>query len=119
MLSAMASTTREGNILLWHVPTQENFAAFAGGFDEIDENTEYMEQEDEFDIEDEDSAARRKEMEEEMEVDVDGITETEMEQRRRALEEDSYHAEMQDMETEWALVGADDDEGDWSLAARE
>jgi COMPASS component SWD1 len=46
----IASTTNVGNILLWHCPTPERWGAFAGGFEEIDENVEYEEREDEFDI---------------------------------------------------------------------
>lgn len=39
-----------GNILIWHCPTEERWGAFAGGFEEVDENVEYEEREDEFDI---------------------------------------------------------------------
>jgi COMPASS component SWD1 len=46
----MASTTKKGNIMLWHTPTPEKWGAFAGGFEELDENLEYEEKEDEFDI---------------------------------------------------------------------
>ena len=55
----------------------ENFAAYAGGFEEIHENVTYEEREDEFDIEDEDSIARRKDMEEEIDVDIERIDEVE------------------------------------------
>lgn len=48
--AAMASTTFSGNILLWHCPVQERWGAFAGGFEEVDENVVYEEREDEFDI---------------------------------------------------------------------
>ena len=47
---AIASTTKQGNILIWHCPTPERWGAFAGGFEEVDENVEYEEREDEFDI---------------------------------------------------------------------
>ena len=47
---AIASTTNSGNILLWHCPTPERWGAFAGGFEEFDENAEYEEREDEFDL---------------------------------------------------------------------
>lgn len=47
---AIVSTTNSGNILLWHCPTPERWGAFAGGFEEVDENVEYEEREDEFDI---------------------------------------------------------------------
>jgi COMPASS component SWD1 len=46
----MASTTNQGNILIWHCPTLEKWSAFAGDFEELDENVEYVEKEDEFDI---------------------------------------------------------------------
>lgn len=46
----IASTTNRGNILIWHCPTPERWGAFAGGFEEVDENVEYEEREDEFDI---------------------------------------------------------------------
>ena len=46
----IASTTNQGNILVWHCPTPERWGAFAGGFEEVDENVEYEEREDEFDI---------------------------------------------------------------------
>jgi hypothetical protein len=44
------STTNHGNILIWHCPSPERWGAFAGGFEEVDENVEYEEREDEFDI---------------------------------------------------------------------
>ncbi len=47
---SIASTTNQGNILIWHCPTPERWGAFAGGFEEVDENVEYEEREDEFDI---------------------------------------------------------------------
>ncbi len=62
-------------MLVWQNQPQENFAAYAGGFDEIPENVVYEEREDEFDIEDEDSIARRKDMEEEIEVDIEHVDE--------------------------------------------
>ena len=42
--------TNQGNIFIWHCPTTERWGAFAGGFEEVDENVEYEEREDEFDI---------------------------------------------------------------------
>jgi COMPASS component SWD1 len=48
--SCIASTTNIGNVLLWHFPSPERWGAFAGGFEELDENVEYEEREDEFDI---------------------------------------------------------------------
>jgi COMPASS component SWD1 len=46
----IASTTNQGNILVWHCPAPERWGAFAGGFEEVDENVVYDEKEDEFDI---------------------------------------------------------------------
>jgi len=48
--SLIASTTMHGNILIWHCPKAERWGAFAGGFEEVDENINYEEKEDEFDI---------------------------------------------------------------------
>lgn len=42
--------TNQGNIFIWHCPTDERWGAFAGGFEEVDENVDYEEREDEFDI---------------------------------------------------------------------
>lgn len=36
--------------MIWHSPTPERWGAFAGGFEEVDENVVYEEREDEFDI---------------------------------------------------------------------
>jgi COMPASS component SWD1 len=71
--SSIASTTNQGNILIWHCPTPERWGAFAGGFEEVDENVEYEEKEDEFDIEDESEIARRKMKQEEEAVEIDGV----------------------------------------------
>ncbi|KAF9468770.1 WD40 repeat-like protein [Collybia nuda] len=73
--SSIASTTNHGNILIWHCPNPERWGAFAGGFEEVDENVEYEEKEDEFDIEDEEELLKRKMKQEEEEVDVDTLTE--------------------------------------------
>jgi len=69
--SSIASTTNQGNILIWHCPTPERWGAFAGGFEEVDENVEYEEREDEFDIEDESELQRRKMKQEEEPIDID------------------------------------------------
>ena len=47
---SIVSTTNHGNILIWHCASPERWGAFAGGFEEVDENVEYAEREDEFDI---------------------------------------------------------------------
>ena len=46
----IASTTSQGTVLVWHYPNPERWGAFAGGFEEVDENVVYEEREDEFDI---------------------------------------------------------------------
>ena len=46
----IASTTSQGTVLVWHHPIPERWGAFAGGFEEADENVVYDEREDEFDI---------------------------------------------------------------------
>ncbi|TFY80416.1 hypothetical protein EWM64_g3606 [Hericium alpestre] len=68
---AIVSTTNQGNILIWHCPAPERWGAFAGGFEEVDENVEYEEREDEFDIQDESELAMRKRKQEEEEVDIE------------------------------------------------
>ncbi|KIK65788.1 hypothetical protein GYMLUDRAFT_39315 [Collybiopsis luxurians FD-317 M1] len=71
--ASIASTTNQGNILIWHSPNPERWGAFAGGFEEVDENVEYEEREDEFDIEDEAEILRRKKEAEQEDVDIDTI----------------------------------------------
>ena len=48
--SVIISTTKFGTVLVWHHPTPERWGAFAGDFEEMDENFDYEEREDEFDI---------------------------------------------------------------------
>jgi COMPASS component SWD1 len=50
MKPSIASVTKHGNILIWHAPAPERWGAFAGGFEEVDENVMYEEREDEFDF---------------------------------------------------------------------
>ncbi|KAG2014116.1 hypothetical protein CC2G_010959 [Coprinopsis cinerea AmutBmut pab1-1] len=69
--SIIASTTNIGNVLIWHSPHPERWGAFAGGFEEVDENVEYEEREDEFDIEDEETILERKMKAEEDKVDIE------------------------------------------------
>lgn len=103
--SSIASTTNHGNILIWHCPNPERWGAFAGGFEEVDENVEYEEKEDEFDIEDEEEIFKRKMKEEDEEVDINTIA------------EDSKHhntlpdrMEIEDEDFAWADHDADDKE---------
>jgi len=108
---SIASTTNQGNILIWHCPTPERWGAFAGGFEEVDENVEYEEREDEFDVEDEDILEQRKMKEEEVEVDIDGIdgaAEVAAERVRAQSGDD-------DEDAAWALEDPDDDVHEWRM----
>ncbi|KAG6813186.1 hypothetical protein H0H92_013306 [Tricholoma furcatifolium] len=71
--SSIVSTAKDGTILIWHSPNPERWGAFAGGFEELDENVEYEEKEDEFDIEDEEEIMKRKMKAEDEEVDIDTV----------------------------------------------
>ncbi|EIN10220.1 WD40 repeat-like protein, partial [Punctularia strigosozonata HHB-11173 SS5] len=106
--SAIASTTNQGTILIWHCPTPERWGAFAGGFEEVDENVEYEEREDEFDIEDEAEIARRKQIAEEFEVDIDGMNEEQV-QEHTVLDGDNEE------DSAWAEEDADDDVRGWKM----
>ncbi|EIW62171.1 WD40 repeat-like protein [Trametes versicolor FP-101664 SS1] len=107
----IASVTNMGNILIWHCPTEERWGAFAGGFEEVDENVEYEEREDEFDIEDEADIARRKMLEEEEDVDIDGgivdPTENTADHLRQPTENDDDYL--------WATDEPDDDMKGWKM----
>jgi len=46
----IASVATSGSIHLWQRTYPDNWAAFAPGFEELEENVEYDEREDEFDI---------------------------------------------------------------------
>ncbi|CCM03988.1 uncharacterized protein FIBRA_06144 [Fibroporia radiculosa] len=108
---AIASTTKNGNILIWHCPTPERWGAFAGGFEEVDENVEYEEREDEFDIEDESELALRKQKAEEEEVDIEGMTGND-------VVNDAEHAQRvpeEDEDIVWALEEPDDDLRGWKM----
>ncbi|KAG6861495.1 hypothetical protein C0995_015922 [Termitomyces sp. Mi166 len=101
--SSIISTTKDGNVLLWHSPNPERWGAFAGGFEELDENVEYEEKEDEFDIEDEEETMKRKMKAEDEEVDIDTIVE---DTTRRSILLDGMDAE--DEDTAWAAHDRDD-----------
>ncbi|TDL29608.1 WD40 repeat-like protein [Rickenella mellea] len=103
---AIISTTNSGDILLWHCPTPERWGAFAGGFEEVDENVEYEEREDEFDIEDEEELAERKKKEEDVEVDVADFGDQNAEEViRNGKDEDLL----------WAEEDPDDDAVGWKM----
>ncbi|EMD40979.1 hypothetical protein CERSUDRAFT_121584 [Gelatoporia subvermispora B] len=107
----IASTTNHGNILIWHCPTPERWGAFAGGFEEVDENVEYEEREDEFDIEDGDVLVQRKMKEEEEEIDIEGL-----DGNAQAAPD---HARVQtgddDEDVAWALEEPDEDNREWRM----
>jgi COMPASS component SWD1 len=46
----IASCTSAGEINIWQTSTIEAWSAFAPGFEELEENREYIEREDEFDL---------------------------------------------------------------------
>lgn len=61
-----------GNIVLWTQPPVERWAAYAPGFEELQENLEYHEAEDEFDLIDPKIIERRKQEEQDQFVDILG-----------------------------------------------
>ncbi|KAF8632023.1 hypothetical protein AX17_004966 [Amanita inopinata Kibby_2008] len=107
--SSIASTTNQGNILIWHCPHPERWGAFAGGFEEVDENIVYEEKEDEFDIEDQEVITERKRRAEDEMVDIDGGMETGVHAFNSM--KDGYV----DEDAAWADEEADGDTGDWKL----
>ncbi|OWZ30165.1 hypothetical protein LQV05_002841 [Cryptococcus neoformans] len=66
----IASITTSGDVHVWQTSSPDNWAAFAPGFEELEENVEYDEREDEFDIEDETELNRRKDLEEDINIDL-------------------------------------------------
>ncbi|WWD20760.1 hypothetical protein CI109_105237 [Kwoniella shandongensis] len=66
----IASVATSGDVHIWQTSLPDNWAAFAPGFEELEENVEYDEREDEFDIEDETELNRRKDLEEDLFIDV-------------------------------------------------
>ncbi|KAI0751218.1 WD40 repeat-like protein [Daedaleopsis nitida] len=108
---SIASVTNQGNIFIWHCPTDERWGAFAGGFEEVDENVDYEEREDEFDIEDEADIARRKMLEEEEDVDIEGMIPALLD---GAGDHPRQNGE-NDEDTLWALDNPDDDIKGWKL----
>ncbi|KAJ7367904.1 WD40-repeat-containing domain protein [Mycena albidolilacea] len=108
--SSIASTTNQGNILIWHCPHPERWGAFAGGFEELDENVEYEEREDEFDIEDEADMIRRKMKAEEEEVDIDTMPEA-----AKPREVQLHGVQPGDEDVTWADEEPDDDQQDWKM----
>jgi len=66
----VASVSTSGEVYIFQTSTPDNWAAFAPGFEELEENVEYDEREDEFDIEDETEATRRKDAEEDIDIDI-------------------------------------------------
>ncbi|KIM83996.1 hypothetical protein PILCRDRAFT_68653, partial [Piloderma croceum F 1598] len=119
--SSIASTTNQGNILIWHCPTPERWGAFAGGFEEVDENVEYEEKEDEFDIEDESEIQQRKMKREEEAVDIDGVddtAETHPEPNGHIIQPitiGSNEVSETDEDALWADEEADDDIHGWKM----
>ncbi|KAL0570490.1 chromatin binding protein [Marasmius crinis-equi] len=105
--SAIVSTALHGNILLWHSPNPERWGAFAGGFEEVDENVVYEEKEDEFDIEDEEEIFKRKMKGEEVDVDVDAV-EDDTDKKPQFLPQENE-------DDEWADLEPDNDCTTWKM----
>ncbi|KIJ56751.1 hypothetical protein M422DRAFT_72901 [Sphaerobolus stellatus SS14] len=108
--AAMASTTIHGNILIWHIPTLEKWSAFAGDFEELDENVEYIEKEDEFDIEDEEELLARKMRAEEEDVDVTDDDDDDVPEPHIRINEKGWDEDIQ-----WADDYPDDDTPNWEM----
>lgn len=105
----LASTTKDGNILIWHCPSPERWGAFAGGFEEADENVWYEEGESEFDLEDEAELALRKKLQEDEDVDIVG-----------GIEDNTSMAPLNDVtpgdvDLEWADEEGELDREDWRM----
>ncbi|KAI0047292.1 WD40 repeat-like protein [Auriscalpium vulgare] len=109
--AAIASTTNQGNILIWHCPAPERWGAFAGGFEEVDENVEYEEREDEFDIEDESELALRKMKQEEEQVDIETAEDMDAERLGDHARGNGEHEE----DYAWADEEAEDDLQVWKM----
>jgi len=106
----MASTAIHGFVLLWHIPTLEKWGAFAGDFEELNENVEYVEREDEFDIEDEEVLLARKMRAEEEDVDIEEDDEDAILESRTKVNEKGWEDDIQ-----WADEYPDDDKPGWKL----
>ncbi|KAG6333515.1 hypothetical protein ID866_5578 [Astraeus odoratus] len=105
----LASTTNQGDILVWHCPTPERWGAFAGGFEEADENVWYEEGESEFDLEDETELALRKKLQEDEGVDIVGGIED------SGLLTTSNEVGLGDPDFEWADEEGELDHQNWKM----
>ncbi|KAF8450933.1 WD40 repeat-like protein, partial [Boletus edulis BED1] len=103
----LASTTNQGTILIWHSPSPERWGAFAGGFEEADENVWYEEGESEFDLANETQIALRKKLQEDEDVDIiGGIEEAGTEMDGRGIGDQDF---------DWADEEMDDDRKGWRM----
>ncbi|TCD61486.1 chromatin binding protein [Steccherinum ochraceum] len=107
----IASTTNQGNILIWHCPTPERWGAFAGGFEEVDENVEYEEREDEFDIEDESVVLARQQATEDEPVDILSRTP----QSSPTITRATLNGTDEDEDNHWASEEPDEDYAGWKM----
>ena len=72
----IASTSQQGNVIVWSKQYSENYSAFAPNFQELEENEEYIEREDEFDLVEDKEAKTKQQLEDESgDVDVTTIEE--------------------------------------------
>jgi len=106
----LASTTNQGTILIWHSPSPERWGAFAGGFEEADENVSYEEGESEFDLEDETQIALRKKLQEDEDVDILGGIE-----EGGAIGAEVSGRGTGDQDFDWADDDMDDDRKGWRM----
>ncbi|GAA5885881.1 hypothetical protein JCM6882_004189 [Rhodosporidiobolus microsporus] len=100
----IASVSTLGLIHLWVTPIVENWSAYAPGFEELDENREYEEQEDEFDFEDENAAKRRAADQQDAGVDIRSST------KGRAVSPEPWPEEYDGAASYEAFVGLEPDE---------
>jgi len=68
----MTTVSDLGLVYIWTNPVVERWAAYAPGFEELEENAEYIEKEDEFDVVDAKELDRRKQDEQNQYVDILG-----------------------------------------------
>ncbi|KAG1902847.1 WD40-repeat-containing domain protein [Suillus fuscotomentosus] len=108
--SRLASTTNQGSVLIWHCPSPERWGAFAGGFEEADENVIYEEGESEFDIENEVELAMRKKLQEDEAIDILGGVDDLVDHKMNGVAGDPG-----DEDLEWADDEPDDDWQGWRL----
>ena len=111
--ACVSASSDHGVLHIWVTNTTERWAAYAAGFEELEENLEYQEREDEFDVENEEEVAKRNRNLQELHLDV-----TSDEPSRAAamsLAAHTGHSEVAEhlaSADEWADEEMDDDDRD-------